>query len=247
MSQDISVPALHLLQPIAAYPSHDWSPEGYVFISGKVLIDKCWRAEIWRELCVSFQIEVAVKSLSQDSLEHGLQEFLKEASSMQSVSHKNIVTFYGIVFQQDKELMLVRRYCHPCVTETVAQLGLPESYKPPNSHVTKPPLISVARCILNMSWFLLWQKPAYFWLDLIFYMDSLNKTRSLFYMCFYTCMYHWCVTVFNLELNLIGMTTSIFGSWQATQFQHSGLFGSQELTVPSVWAYWSFIRHSCDE
>mgnify|MGYP001794937938 FL=1 len=49
-----------------------------------------------------------MKSLSQDRLEHGLQEFLKEASSMQSVSHSNIVTFYGIVFQQDKELMLVR-------------------------------------------------------------------------------------------------------------------------------------------
>lgn len=26
---------------------------------------------------------------------------------MQSVSHSNIVTFYGIVFQQEKELMLV--------------------------------------------------------------------------------------------------------------------------------------------
>ncbi|XP_067947878.1 activated Cdc42 kinase-like isoform X3 [Watersipora subatra] len=56
------------------------------------------------------KIPVAVKSLSQDRLEHGLQEFLKEASSMQSVSHSNIVTFYGIVFQQDKELMLVTEY-----------------------------------------------------------------------------------------------------------------------------------------
>ncbi|KAF6039974.1 hypothetical protein EB796_001718 [Bugula neritina] len=56
------------------------------------------------------KIEVAVKSLSQDRLEHGLQEFLKEATSMQSVSHSNIVTFYGIVFQQEKELMLVTEY-----------------------------------------------------------------------------------------------------------------------------------------
>ena len=53
-----------------------------------------------------------MKSLSQDRLEHGLQEFLKEASSMQSVSHSNIVTFYGIVFQQDKELMLVSYSVH---------------------------------------------------------------------------------------------------------------------------------------
>lgn len=69
---------------------------------------------IWLDFCaVSFsvhvilQVQVAIKRLSKERMQNGMQEFLKEAAIMQSVDHENIVRMYGVVLDKENAIMLV--------------------------------------------------------------------------------------------------------------------------------------------
>lgn len=58
-------------------------------------------------MLILFQIQVAVKSLSQEHVRNNPEEFLKEASLMHSIDNEYIVRFYGLVLESDA-MMLVK-------------------------------------------------------------------------------------------------------------------------------------------
>ncbi|XP_074655851.1 activated Cdc42 kinase-like isoform X2 [Tubulanus polymorphus] len=52
------------------------------------------------------RIQVAIKCVSKERMQHGPQDFLKEATVMHAIDHDNIVRMYGVVLDRDR-LMLV--------------------------------------------------------------------------------------------------------------------------------------------
>ena len=52
------------------------------------------------------QVQVAIKCLAKEKMQHAMADFLKEASIMHSIDHEHIVRLYGVVLESDA-LMLV--------------------------------------------------------------------------------------------------------------------------------------------
>nr|KAG5702466.1 hypothetical protein BaRGS_015098 [Batillaria attramentaria] len=76
------------------------------------------------------KVQVAVKCLSKERMQNGVQEFLKEAAIMQSVDHENIVRMYGVVLDKDNSLMMV--------TELAPMRSLIECLKEPSLRLDFP-------------------------------------------------------------------------------------------------------------
>eukprot|EP01124_Arcella_intermedia_P031925 TRINITY_DN7339_c0_g1_i2.p1 TRINITY_DN7339_c0_g1~~TRINITY_DN7339_c0_g1_i2.p1 ORF type:complete len:648 (+),score=125.67 TRINITY_DN7339_c0_g1_i2:29-1972(+) len=67
-----------------------------------------WRGQL-RESSSEWGVEVAIKKLTSDTPKESLEDFKKEVTMLQSISHPNIVKLFGVCLEPS--MMLVMEYC----------------------------------------------------------------------------------------------------------------------------------------